>query len=448
MHKRRVLLIPLIAIAAVVSAFLASTAYVEHYTRHVSEAARSVHRTTMPLLEPLMDMRLQVHRIVTMGHSEEEQGPAARRLDVVRSACQGFGASFARYSQLKASVGGEPDAEMKSAVEWFDRVGKLALAEAEANPEGEPTQPVLLELRASSESVTRLLMRQMELDIRRANDAREELESIGRRSLRMAHLLDGLCAAVAMLGALFALLALRKHLRLSARHAALLEERATELEQFASRVAHDILGPLQPVSLGLQVLDRKLPESPEMQDLLSRLHRSLGRVQLIVDGLLRFARAGAKPRPGEHVSLRRVAEGLREDLVPTATEAGVDLRIEPVPDIELACAESAVTVVLQNLVRNAIKYIGDGPRREVVTRAEVDTKTIHLVVQDSGPGLPPGSERKIFEPYVRVGDTRQAGMGLGLATVKRIVEAHGGKVGVYSSPGNGASFWVELPLAS
>jgi signal transduction histidine kinase len=99
-------------------------------------------------------------------------------------------------------------------------------------------------------------------------------------------------------------------------------------------------------------------------------------------------------------------------------------------------------------VRNAIKYIGDGPRREVVARATVDAGKVHLVVQDSGPGLPPGAERKIFEPYVRVGDTRQPGMGLGLATVKRIVEAHHGKVGVHSTSGSGASFWVDLPLSS
>jgi signal transduction histidine kinase len=448
MHKRSVLLVPLLAIMAVVSAFMTSAIYVEYYTWNLSEAAQSVSRTTLPLLEPLMDMRLQLHRIVTLGRSEGDLAPAQQRLAIVREAQHQFNDAFAQYSQLQPERGSAPSAEMTSAVDQLNHISQLALAEAETNPSGEPSVPVLLELRKASETTTQLIMQQMALDARRANEAREALDGVRQRSLRLAHVLYGLCAVVAVAGALLALQALRKHLRLSAEYAALLEERATELEQFSCRVAHDILGPLQPVSLGLGILDRKMSESPENQELLRRIRRSLGRVQLIVDGLLRFARAGAKPKPGEHVSLRQVAEGLREDMDPAAKQAGVRLKIEPVPDVEVACAESAITVVLQNLVRNAIKYIGDGPRREVVARATVDAGKVHLVVQDSGPGLPPGAERKIFEPYVRVGDTRQPGMGLGLATVKRIVEAHHGKVGVHSTSGSGASFWVDLPLSS
>ncbi|PTL76700.1 ATP-binding protein [Vitiosangium sp. GDMCC 1.1324] len=448
MQSRRVLLVPLLVITLVVGAFTASATYVEYYTMHLSEAALSVSRTTMPLLEPLMDMRLQVHRIVTLGHSEADLGPAEQRLAIVRDAQQHFNEAFARYSQLQSALGWGAVAEISYSVDRLNLMSERAVAEAEANASGEPSLLAILELREAAEATTRLLMRQMTLDAQRSNEAREVLDAVGHRSLRLAHALRWLCAAVAILGASLSLLALRRHLRLSARYAALLEERATELEQFSSRVAHDILGPLQPVLLGLEMLGRKLPESPESKELLGRTRRSVGRVQLIVDGLLDFARAGAKPRPGAQVGLRRVAEGLREDLVPAAMDAGVRLMIEPVPDVEVACAESAVTVVLQNLVRNAIKYIGDGPRREVVVRASVDAGAVLFVVQDSGPGLPPGTEHKIFEPHVRVGDTRLPGMGLGLATVKRIVEAHGGRVGVQSVPGNGASFWVELPLAS
>jgi signal transduction histidine kinase len=67
-----------------------------------------------------------------------------------------------------------------------------------------------------------------------------------------------------------------------------------------------------------------------------------------------------------------------------------------------------------------------------------------LEVQDTGPGIPPGHEERIFEPHVQL-DPGGGGIGLGLATVERLVNAHRGKLGVVSPPGSGALFWVELP---
>ena len=67
-------------------------------------------------------------------------------------------------------------------------------------------------------------------------------------------------------------------------------------------------------------------------------------------------------------------------------------------------------------------------------------------VEDTGPGLPPGAEAQVFAPFVRLPEAKgKAGIGLGLATVKRLVEANGGEVGVASPPGDGARFWFTLP---
>ena len=227
-----------------------------------------------------------------------------------------------------------------------------------------------------------------------------------------------------------------------------LQARVIELEQFSARVAHEILGPMQAVSVWLWMLERALTTVPRARELLARTRRTLGRVQVIVDELLRFALAGAQPDPGERVNLRDVVEGLREDLVPIAEGAGVSLTIEPVPNVQVACCEAAVIIVLQNLIGNAIKYIGDSPTKRVVARANIIAGAVHLLVQDSGPGIPLGTERSIFEPYFRATDTNQPGIGLGLATVKRIVEAHGGRVGVHPSSRNGACFWVDIPVAT
>ena len=169
---------------------------------------------------------------------------------------------------------------------------------------------------------------------------------------------------------------------------------------------------------------------------------------MIVDELLRFARSGAQPAPGERADIARVLESVRDELTPDAEQSGVTLRFEPAPQVEVACGEGAMLVVIHNLVRNAIKYIGDGPHRLVVTRAVVAAQSVRVSVQDSGPGLPAGMEQAVFAPYVRAPGTRAPGIGLGLATVKRIVESRRGRVGVWSEPRKGATFWVDLPLAS
>src|SRR5204862_3116829 len=97
--------------------------------------------------------------------------------------------------------------------------------------------------------------------------------------------------------------------------------------------------------------------------------------------------------------------------------------------------------------RNAIKYVGEGPDRRVAVRARRVDGVVRIEVEDNGPGLPEGLGARSFEPYVRGPGSREPGIGLGLATVKKVTEAHGGKVDVRSVPGRGARFGVELPTA-
>ena len=68
-------------------------------------------------------------------------------------------------------------------------------------------------------------------------------------------------------------------------------------------------------------------------------------------------------------------------------------------------------------------------------------------IEDNGPGLPPGAEERVFEPFRRLAQSSQPGIGLGLATVKKLVEAYQGRVGVSSRLGRGSTFWFELPRA-
>ena len=292
------------------------------------------------------------------------------------------------------------------------------------------------------------LTEELAAEERRAIAASTRLEEIRSRSLELASRLNLAWMLLAILGSCVAAILVRRHQRLSENVRRLDRERAHELEQFAGRVAHDIVSPLGPVSVGVQYLARKLAGDAQAQDAVRIVRGSLDRVGAIVDELLRFARAGARPARGECADLPRVIDALRDELLPAARQQGVALTLEPAPPVKVACSEAAILVVLQNLLRNAIKYIGDSPRKLICARAVVDADKVRLSVQDSGPGLPSGMEKAVFEPYVRGEGAREPGIGLGLATVKRIVESRRGRVGVSSEPRKGATFWVELPLSS
>src|SRR5262249_40495279 len=103
--------------------------------------------------------------------------------------------------------------------------------------------------------------------------------------------------------------------------------------------------------------------------------------------------------------------------------------------------------IVSNLVRNAIKYMGDAKERIVRVRAVIDGSSLRIEVEDTGPGIAPQLHERVFEPYVQLqrGGAR-SGIGLGLATVKRLVIAHGGSLGIRSRLGAGSLFWVKLPI--
>jgi signal transduction histidine kinase len=106
--------------------------------------------------------------------------------------------------------------------------------------------------------------------------------------------------------------------------------------------------------------------------------------------------------------------------------------------------------VVSNLAHNALKYIGDAETRRITLRSRScfreNRDLVRVEVEDSGPGIPEELAGQLFRPFVR-GTHGAEGLGLGLATVKRLCESHGGRVGIRSAVGRGSTFWVELPRA-
>jgi signal transduction histidine kinase len=224
-----------------------------------------------------------------------------------------------------------------------------------------------------------------------------------------------------------------------------MEQRLDELEVFAARVAHDVRSPLLPALLALQRMSARIPPDDPLRGLVDRGARSLRTIERIVSGLLAFASAGAQPKPGECASIRETLEAVLAEHADAAAQRGVQLDFVCDGDASAACAPGVLASILGNLVENAIRHMGGSKERNVRVRARARARQARIEVSDTGPGLPPGAERRIFEPHARMNGA--GGIGLGLATVKRLATAHGGACGVKCGATHGSTFWVELPLA-
>jgi signal transduction histidine kinase len=225
-----------------------------------------------------------------------------------------------------------------------------------------------------------------------------------------------------------------------------LEAKTAELTEFSGRMAHDVVSPLLAANLGWDLARKLHPDDARLVQIADVSRSAIHQSQRLVNDLLAFALAGARPTPGAESELSAVLASVVGSLRSEADAAHVAIESSVAAPALVACASGVLTSILSNLVRNAIKHMGSSPVREVRISATADERVVRVKVTDSGPGVPTELQHSIFEPYVR-GPTHAAGIGLGLATVKRLVEAHGGRVGLDSSLGAGATFWFELPRA-
>ena len=321
-----------------------------------------------------------------------------------------------------------------------------ALSEAERPDFPAEEATVVDEIAVASDALGAAITRGVELNAGQSHDLAMQIERRRRQSTYTAFGLDAACALVTLLGAFVLRRAMRSHLELAERHQRLLAERASELEQFAGTVAHDILSPLNAVGLALQLAGQPGDDERRARTI-AHGASAIKRVSRLVHGLLDFAVSGARPDPTARTEVGRTLAELGAALQPAAVEANVELRVEANVTCEVSCNEGVLTSLVSNLAYNALKYIGDGPNRRIDVRALDQGACVRVEIRDTGPGLPPGLEQRVFEPYVRGGRSTKGGIGLGLATVKRLAEAHGGRVGVHSVPGEGCTFWFELPKA-
>jgi PAS domain S-box-containing protein len=214
--------------------------------------------------------------------------------------------------------------------------------------------------------------------------------------------------------------------------------------EFVSTVSHDLRGPLTLMRGYTTMLSNVGAVNEQQQELQEKVLRSVDRMTKLVDDLLDLGRIetgiGLTLEP---VALTEILQDVLSNYRPQALNKQVTLEVDLSPNMELVHADPMlIRQAIANLVDNGIKYTEPGGR-VIVSAEQVDGRQI-IQVKDTGVGIAPADQPRLFEKFFRVGEAK--GSGLGLAIVKSIVEQHHGRVSVDSRLGSGSRFTIAFPM--
>jgi signal transduction histidine kinase len=237
-----------------------------------------------------------------------------------------------------------------------------------------------------------------------------------------------------------------------------IEEKGRQLEaasqhksQFLANMSHELRTPLNAI-LGFNelIIDGMLGEvPPDMKDACERIRRNGVHLLGLINDVLDLAKieAGQLTLSLADYSAADVVHTVVATVESLASEKKLDLKAEVPDGLPNARGDQRrITQVLLNLVGNAIKFTDAG---EVAVKASVADGMLTIAVSDTGPGIPESVQITIFEEFQQADNSstrEKGGTGLGLAIAKRIVEMHGGNIGLRSQMGQGSTFSMRLPL--
>lgn len=227
--------------------------------------------------------------------------------------------------------------------------------------------------------------------------------------------------------------------------------------EFIDNLSHELRTPITTIGLLAETLSRDAdtaetagtPVPARMRDRIGKLEVETGNVAQMVSEILDLARieSGGRQLHLDDVDVAAVAAESAERLRTFADRQGVTLDVEHVDGLPPVRGEAAqIGQVLANLIHNAVKFSDGGTRVSIVVRRDGDDVVVS--VRDSGIGIAPADQARIFERFYKADRTRTSGSGtgLGLAIARHIVEGHGGEIRVDSVEGEGSTFSFTLPI--
>ncbi|MGH8510806.1 MAG: sensor histidine kinase, partial [Gammaproteobacteria bacterium] len=236
-----------------------------------------------------------------------------------------------------------------------------------------------------------------------------------------------------------------------------LECRNRELQDFAFIASHDLQEPLRKIRAFGDRLHTRYRDAlgVEGSDYLDRMQNAARRMHNLITDLLTFSRVTTQGRPFAPVDLNRIAEEVVSDLEARLLETGGRVEIEALPAIPADPLQ--LRQLLQNLIGNALKFHRPEEPPVVRLRGELEdpgpdadagaSASCRITVEDNGIGFETKFMDRIFTPFQRLhGREEYEGTGMGLAICRKIVERHGGTITARSTPGQGATFIVTLPI--
>jgi NtrC-family two-component system sensor histidine kinase KinB len=228
------------------------------------------------------------------------------------------------------------------------------------------------------------------------------------------------------------------------------EQRAFERvrSEFVLRASHELRTPVTGMHMAFGLFRERAHFAPDSReaDLLDTVNEEMQRLMQLINDLLNFSRyqSGLQKLTLAPCSIEDLLEQAQLRFTTGAEEKGIELLVEvqgPLP--RLQADQSQLDRVLDNLIDNALRHTASGGLIRLQARRHGER--VIISVEDNGEGIAYGQQGRIFEPFVQVG-RKKGGAGLGLALCKEIVQLHGGRMGVYSRPGQGTQFYMALTV--
>jgi signal transduction histidine kinase len=216
-------------------------------------------------------------------------------------------------------------------------------------------------------------------------------------------------------------------------------------------MSHELRTPLTAILGYSDLLELRIPRD-DQREAIAAIQRASDQLLSLVNDVLDIARieSGRERLAPESVSVATIVEESLRLVAPSAMERRIHLSTD-FGDLAYAYVRAdrqRLSQVLLNLLSNAVKYAGDGAR--VTVKTEPVGKRFRISVIDTGPGLNDEQQKRLFQPFERLGAERTGiqGTGLGLALTKKLVDAMRGQIGVETAAGKGSTFWIMLERAA